>query len=381
VSQAEVFAESGIQFMPLNTIFQLAAETPERLQAARWIVTVADAFNLLLSGTVRCEVSNASTTSLYNPVRREWSSKLLGALGIPAAKLPPIATSGTRLGLLLEAVSRRVGLPRIEVIAGCSHDTAAAVLAVPVENFTSARPDWAYISSGTWSLLGTELPHPVLTAECRAANFTNEIGYGDTVRLLKNIIGLWLVQECRRAWVSTGRDFTYAQLAGFAASAEPFVSFINPADPRFVSPGDMPNRVADYCRETGQPAPTSPGACIRTVLESLALLYAVELRRLEDVAGTRFGRLHIVGGGSQNALLNQFTADACGIPVHAGPIEATAAGNVLVQAITLGDLSGSESARRVVRDSYPVSVFSPSGDTRWVTALGRFAGLGAANGR
>jgi rhamnulokinase len=375
LGQEQIFAESGIQFMPLNTIFQLAAEPPARLRSARWIVPIADAFNLLLSGTVCVEVSNASTTSLYNPVRREWSAPLLDALDISATKFPRIVASGTKLGPIRKEVARSAGLPQIEVIAGCSHDTAAAVLAVPAENAGATLPDWAYISSGTWSLLGTELGQPVLTTECRDANFTNEIGYGNSVRLLKNIIGLWLVQECRRAWASAGQEFSYAQLADLAAPAKPFASLFYPADSRFVSPGDMPGRIAELCRETGEPVPASPGACIRAVLESLALLYSVELSRLERVGGTRFTRLHVVGGGSQNALLNQFTAEACGIPVHAGPVEATAAGNALVQAITLGDLSGMDAARSVVRASYPVKTYTPSNDVEWGRAKARFARL------
>jgi rhamnulokinase len=372
-----IFDETGIQFMPLNTIFQLAAETPERLARAAQMLTIADAFNFLLCGTARIDESSASTTQLYNPRTKTWSEKLLHALGLPERMFPPIVPCGTRLGPLKSNISRDTGLPALEVIASCSHDTAAAVAAVPSDSSQTQDtrphpPTWAYLSSGTWSLLGAELPFPVITDACRELNFTNEIGHGGSVRLLKNIIGLWLVQECRREWERAGQHFDYATLTQLATDAPPFVSLINPADPRFLAPGEMPQRIAAFCRENGQPEPQSPGATIRCVLESLALLYRRTLRQLEPLFGNKFERLHIVGGGSQNALLNQFTADALQLPVLAGPVEATALGNIAVQALVLGHLPSLAAAREVIRASFDLTTFPPQAGAGWEEQAARF---------
>ena len=375
VSRETIFAETGIQHMAINTIFQLAAEDPARLQRAGRLLHVADGFNYLLSGIAAQDHSNASTSQLYNPVTRAWSRRLLDALGLPPHLFPPLVPCGTRLGTLTPALARETGLAEIPVLATCSHDTGAAVAAVPAGANASAdpaRPDWAYLSSGTWSLMGVELPAPVLTENCRQLNFTNEIGYGNSVRLLKNIIGLWLVQECRRDWAQRGRDLDYAALAGLAAAAPPFTALINPADPRFLAPDDMPAKIAAFCRETGQPAPTEPGAVIRCILESLALLYRRTLRQIEQLLGTRIQRLHIVGGGSKNALLNQLTADALEIPVHAGPVEATALGNILLQSLTLGHLPSLAAARSLVHTALATQIFTPQPSADWSAARERF---------
>lgn len=375
VSQEQIFDETGIQFMAINTIFQLASEDPARLRAARHLLMIADAFNHLLGGEPCVEVSNASTSQLYNPQTRTWSAALLKALQLPEALFPRIVASGTRIGTLRAEIANEVGLPPFEIIAGCSHDTGAAVVAVPAADSGSAvdaPPDWAYLSSGTWSLLGCELQQPLVTPACRDANFTNEIGFGNSVRLLKNIAGLWLVQECRRAWAAAGHEFSYADLARQAAAAEAFRSLVNPSDDRFVSPGDMPGKIAAFCRETGQPEPRTPGEYIRCCLESLALAYAVNLRQLEGLVGTKFRRLHIVGGGSQNELLNQFAADACGVEVVTGPVEATAAGNVLVQGIALGHVASLAAAREMVRRSFPVGHFKPGDPSAWSAPMERF---------
>lgn len=365
-----IFAETGIQFMPLNTIFQLAAESPERLAQARHLFLVGDGFNFLLSGVAQVEESMASTSQLYNPRTRSWSKLLLEALPLRAELFPPIVASGTRLGLLRESITRDTGLAGLEVLASCSHDTGAAVAAVP-----ASGQNWAYLSSGTWSLMGVELPAPIINDDCRELNFTNEIGYGGSVRLLKNIIGLWLVQECRRDWAKAGQEFDYATLTRLAAEAPPFVSLINPTDARYLSPDDMPAKIAAFCRETGQPVPSSPGAMIRGVLESLALLYRRTLRQIEQLIGQKIERLHIVGGGSKNDLLNQFTANALQIPVLTGPVEATAAGNVLIQAITLGHLRSLQAARQVVRDSMGVSSVQPERAADWNKAYARLEQL------
>ena len=376
VSQEVIFAETGIQFMAINTLFQLASEPLGRLQQAKHLLMIADAFNFLLCGVARVEVSNASTSQLYNPITGTWSERLLRSLELPEELFPPIVASGTPLGPLHSSWASELGLPRFEIIAGCSHDTGAAVVAVPAKvsgSQTDGPPDWAYLSSGTWSLLGCELTAPNLSEACREANFTNEIGFGNTVRLLKNIAGLWLVQECRRAWAAEGVDYSYAQLAELAAAAVPFRSLVHPADERFVAPGGMPQRISDFCIETGQPVPRTPGEFVRCCLESLALAYAENLEQLAALVGTRFHTLHIVGGGSQNELLNQFAADASGMEVVAGPVEATAAGNILVQGIALGHVASLSAARDIVRASFPVKTFVPRSGDDWSEPKRRFA--------
>ncbi len=365
-----IFAETGIQFMPLNTIFQLAAESPDRLKKAEKLLGVGDAFNYLLSGVSWAEESLASTFQLYNPRIKAWSELVLNALNLRREIFPPVIPSGTRLGPLRAELSAECNLSPIDVIATCSHDTGAAVAAVP-----ATGEDWAYLSSGTWSLMGVELGWPIITDACRELNFTNEIGYRGSIRLLKNIIGLWLVQESRREWGRLGKEYDYATLTAMASSSPPFVSLINPADPRFLSPGDMPGKIADYCRETGQPMPSTPGATIRCALESLALLYRRTLGQIEQLVGSKIRRLHVVGGGSKNQLLNQFTANSVQIPVLAGPVEATALGNILVQALTMGHLRSWEHAREVVGKSHALSNFVPQETAAWDKAYERFGGL------
>jgi len=365
-----IFAETGIQFMPLNTLFQLAAETPERLDGTRQLLLIGDAFNYWLCGVAKAEESLASTSQLYNPRSRSWSPTLLKALDLRAELFPPVVPSGTVLGPLKQDLALESGLTPVPVIATCSHDTGAAVAAVPAEG-----EDWAYLSSGTWSLMGVELPTPLITDACRELNFTNEIGYGGTVRLLKNISGLWLVQECRRAWAKGGNDYDYETLTTLAAAAKPFQSLINPMAARFLAPDDMPSSIAAFCRETRQRVPESPGAFVRCALESLALLYRRTLRQIEQLIGRRIQRLHVVGGGSKNALLNQFTANALQLSVRAGPVEATALGNVLVQALALGHFNSLAEARGCLRHSVEVIRVEPREPAVWDEAFTRFERL------
>ncbi len=313
----------------------------------------------------------ASTFQLYNPRSRDWSGKLIETLGLPGRIFPKITPSGSRLGPLLPAIAEESGLSGVEVIAGCTHDTGAAVAAAPAVDGGS----WAYISSGTWSLMGTELDSPIVTDACRDLNFTNEIGHGGSVRLLKNIIGLWLIQECRRQWAREGREFDYAGLTTLAEASEPFGSLIDPTDARFVAPGDMPGRIREYCRETGQPEPEEPGAVIRCALESLALLYGRTLRQIETLIERPIDRLHIVGGGTRNRLLNQLTANAVGVTTVAGPAEATAAGNALLQAVALGHVASLTEARKIVADSFKPETCQPEDADEWRSATARFAAL------
>ena len=368
-----IYSESGIQFMALNTIYQLAAEPPERLAKAKQLLLIGDAFNHYCCGVAKNEVSLASTTQLYNPRTETWSAKLLGALGLREEMFAPIVPSGTRLGRLKMELATEAGLSPIEVIASCSHDTGAAVAAVP-----GSGKQWAYLSSGTWSLMGVECPEPVINDQGRDSNFTNEIGFGGSVRLLKNIVGLWIVQECRRDWAARGKKYDYVTLTQLASEAEPFASLINPADPRFVAPDDMPAKIVAFCRETGQRAPDTPGAFVRCALESLALCYRVTLRQLEQLVGERIRRLNLVGGGSKNTLLNQFAANALQIPVIAGPGECTALGNILVQAIGLGHLPSLAAARDVVRNSFIVETVKPHAGAEWDGAFARFEKLVAS---
>ncbi|HEY5231927.1 MAG TPA: rhamnulokinase family protein [Verrucomicrobiae bacterium] len=365
-----IYAETGIQFMALNTIYQLAAEPPERLARAKQLLLIGNAFNFFCSGVARNEVSLASTTQLYNPKTQAWSKKIFGALGLREEMFASICPSGTRLGPMKKNLAAEVGLPQIEVIASCSHDTGAAVAAIP-----ASGGNWAYLSSGTWSLMGVEWPQPVINDQARSLGFTNEIGFGGSVRLLKNIVGLWIVQECRRHWAKEGKKYDFIALEQMAAAAPPFVSLINPDDPRFLSPDDMPDKIAGFCLETNQPVPANRAEFMRCICESLALSYRATLRRLERLTGKKIERLHIVGGGSKDALLNQFTANALKIPVLAGPTECAALGNILVQAIALGHLPSLTAAREVVRNSFELKTFTPQDAAQWDTAAARFEKL------
>jgi rhamnulokinase len=366
----EIFSETGIQFMSLNTIYQLAAEDPARLAKAKMLLCIGDAFNYFLSNNAKSEESLVSTTQLYNPNLRQWSPKLLQALGLPKNIFTEIAASGTQLGGLCPRLAAECGLSGIEVIASCSHDTGAAVAAVP-----ASGDNWAYLSSGTWSLMGVELAKPIINDACRELNFTNEIGFGSTVRLLKNIIGLWLAQESRREWKKAGQDYNFAALEKMANEAPAFRSLINPADNRFLGPDDMPAKIAAFCRETGQPEPRTPGETIRCVYESLALLYRRTLHSLEQLTGKKITTLHIVGGGSKDATLNQFAANATQIPVIAGPVEATALGNIIIQAIALGHVKSLAAARKIIKHSLAVKTFQPTAAVEWNAAYARMEKL------
>jgi rhamnulokinase len=291
----------------------------------------------------------------------------LRAFELPNRIAGTLVAPGTVLGPLRSAVATDTGIIPVPVIAPATHDTASAVAAVP-----AVGAAWAYLSSGTWSLMGAELPAPLINDKALLYNFTNEGGVGGTTRFLKNIMGLWLVQECRRAWERAGQAFSYDDLTRMAGAAPAFVSLVDPDDASFMLPPSMPAALADFCRRTGQPAPVEPGAVVRCALESLALRYRWVLERLEELLGRRLDTIHVVGGGSQNALLCQFTADACNRPVHAGPAEATALGNVLVQALGLGLVGSLAEAREVVRRSTQVQVFTPQNPDGWQAPYERF---------
>jgi rhamnulokinase len=371
-----IFGETGIQMMHINMLYQLAAElerSPQLLALADRFLNIADFVHYLLSGVARAEESLASTTQLYSPVTRSWSERLISAFGFPRHIFPEIVPSGTVLGPLREGVAGELGSRApLQVVATCSHDTGAAVAAVPAE----AGEDWAYLSSGTWSLLGVELPAPRLDAVARELNFTNEAGYGGTTRFLKNIVGLWLLQELRRSWAEGGEEYDYAQLSREAEQAPPFGALIHPGDSRFSKPGGMPEKIAAYCREQGGEVPQTVGAAVRCVYESLALQYRRTLDEIETVTGRKITRLHIVGGGSQSEFFNQCIADATGREVFAGPVEATAVGNVLLQAVALGHLESLQALRDTVRRSFEQKRYLPRRQEEWAAAFARFTRLG-----
>lgn len=369
-----IFRETGIQFLPFNTLYQLLADlqdNPGLINLADRFLNIADYLHYLFCGRDRAEESIASTTQVYDPRKRDWSDDLIHLFGIPHRVFPEIVPPGTVLGPLLPALQEETGLGPIEVIATCSHDTGAAVAAVPAE----PGDDWAYLSSGTWSLIGVELSSPRIDEFVRKHNFTNEAGYGGTTRFLKNIVGLWILQECRRQWQREGIDHTYAELNQMAEEAEPLQSLINPNAARFMKPGDMPEKIRRYCEETAQPVPETPGEFVRTILESLALLYRQTLGVIHELTGRTVRKLHIVGGGSQSKLLNQFAANALDINVLAGPVEATAIGNLLVQAIALGKLDSLTALREAVRKSFPVDTYHPLASVAWEHAYERFRKL------
>lgn len=365
-----IFSETGIQLMPLNTLFQLASETKERLLQASTILGVGDGFNFLLGGQPVIEISMASTFQLYNPKTKVWSKHLIDALDFPPNLFPKIVNSGTRIGRLSESLQEETGLNALEIVATCSHDTGAAVAAVPAEG-----KHWAYLSSGTWSLMGLEQATPILTDACRDLNFTNEIGYNNSIRLLKNISGLWLLQESRRIWKENGQDFDYATLTQLAEQASPFQSLIDPTDSRFVAPRDMTEAIRSFCHETGQQIPDEPGSLTRCILESLALLYRKTISELETLTGDSLQTLHIVGGGSKNTLLNQLSANATQLRVVTGPVEATAAGNIIIQALALGHIENIEEARALIRNSSELTEYIPEENEAWEAANNRFNSL------
>ncbi len=368
-----IFAETGLQFLPFNTLYQLLSErdaAPQTWHRADGFLLIADYFLWELSGVARAETSLASTTQLFNPREGNWSAKLQREFDLPVHLFPPIVKSGTVLGDLLPDIAASTGLEAAQVIATCSHDTGAAVAAVP-----ASGENWAFLSSGTWSLLGVELPGPLLNPDVELAGFTNEAGYGGTTRFLKNIVGLWLVQECRRVWAEAGHDYSYEELSQLAAQAPAFGPLIRPDDARFLSPAAMPETIAAFCRETGQTAPQSPGETMRCILESLALLYRQTLGQVETLTGRSITRLHIVGGGSRGALLNGFAASATGREVLAGPVEATAIGNLLLQAVSLDHLPDLTALRQVVAASFPLQLFQPENPAFWDEAYQRFQQL------
>jgi rhamnulokinase len=373
VPKAELYRATGIQFMQLNTIFQLAALARGRspqLAAARTLLFMPDLFRYWLTGHRGIEWTIASTSQCFNTRRRTPIRGILRELGIPPSLFPPIVEPGTAIGTLLPELESETGARKLKIVAPGSHDTASAVAAVPL-----ARPTDAFLSSGTWSILGMETARPVITKAAYEQNFTNEGGVCGRNRLMKNLAGLWLVQECRRTWAEEGADLSYAELTALAAKASPFRAWIQPESPAFFAPGRMPERIAAACRASGQPVPRTKGEILRVILESLALAYDRTVRQLRAVSGQTPSVLHIIGGGSQNTLLNQLTSGATSLPVTAGPVEATAAGNVLVQLMTLREIRSLDEGRSLIRDSFPTRTVEPRQAGEWQAARETMATL------
>lgn len=366
-----IFEQTGIQSMSINTLYQLIADAEQDgalLESADCFLTIGDYFHYLFCGKICVDESLASTTQIYDTRTRRWSDSLIDLFGLPKKIFPQVVPCGTTLAPMLPEICEETGLAAgVEVIATCSHDTGAAVAAVPAQG-----DDWAYLSSGTWSLIGVELAAPLVTPEAAKLNFTNEAGYAGTTRFLKNIVGLWILQECRRSWNQAGREWSYDELVRAAEDAPPLRSLISPNHPRFVKPDRMPEKIREFCTETGQPVPETEGQTVRCILESLALVYRTMLDSIERLTNRPIRVLHIVGGGSRNRLLNQLAANATGRPVHAGPMEATALGNVLLQAVAAEHLGSLAELRATVRRSSTIETFSPEAPDTWAAAYERF---------
>jgi rhamnulokinase len=387
VPREEIFADTGLQFMEINTLYQLLAwqkHNPEILAAADCLLMMPDFFHWCLSAAKVAEFTDATTTQFFHPTKRTWSYDLLKSFDLPTNILPGVVSPGTRIGSLHKSVANRCGLNEIAVIAPASHDTGSAVAAVPAISLSPSDGErarvrggsgtWAYLSSGTWSLMGLEVREAHLSKQVLDFNLTNEGGVDGTYRLLKNITGLWLVQQCRRAFEARGKKLEYTQLVRLAKAAPPLRSFIDPDDSRFGNPPNMPAAIRSFCKETQQPIPNSEGALVRCALESLALKYQQVFECLEQVSGNRIDVIHIVGGGSRNTLLNQFTADACNRTVLAGPVEATVLGNVLMQARACSEIDSLAELRSIVRNSSVIQTFNPrpSQVSAWQRARERF---------
>jgi len=368
----ETYLLSGIQFLQFNSLFQLFSSVRENyppLQIADGLLFTPDSLNYLFTGVKKNEYTIASTSQMLKPGKAEWEEQLFKAAGIPETLQQEMVQPGTVLGLALPEIDEQTGCGEITCVAVASHDTASAVVSVPAEG-----ENWAYLSSGTWSLLGIESAEPIVSEETLAMNFTNEGGVDGTTRFLKNIMGMWLIQECKRIW-DAEKEMSWQEIVELSQLAEPFKCLINPDDSNFLNPGNMPEAIREYCRKTDQYVPESKGEIARCIYDSLVLKYKYTLRQIESVTGKNIEKLHIIGGGAHNEMLNQLTADATGIPVIAGPAEATAIGNIMMQAKAMGFVTTLEEIRKMVRNSFPVKTYEPSAQADWEKAYSKFKQL------
>ncbi|HZR65697.1 MAG TPA: rhamnulokinase family protein [Terriglobales bacterium] len=369
IPKEEIYRETGIQFMQINTLYQLFAakrDTPDLLRAARKLVTIPDLFHYWLTGNAVCEFTNATTTQMVNPCTRSWARGLIEKLGLPGELPGEIVEPGSTVGMLSRKIGSSAAMSGTPVIAPASHDTGSAVAAVV------ARDGTAFLSSGTWSLVGTELDRPIITDESLKLNFTNEGGVCGTTRFLKNVMGLWMLQCCRQAWKAQSQVYDYRELMEVAEREPAFAHLVDPDEESFLHPENMPEAIDRFCAKTQQAKPASPGAYARTVIESLAFKYRQVLDDLERVMCKRIDQIRVIGGGSKNRLLNQFTADAAGRRVLAGPAEATALGNIAMQMLATGAASSLKEVREVVARSFPTEVYEPRETDKWERHAARF---------
>ncbi len=367
--RAEIFANTGIQFMQINTLYQLLAlslDNPSLFDIAKTFVTIPDLFNYWLSGEITNEFTNATTTQCFDPNKRDWSTPILDAFKIPSHLFGPVTDPGIWIGTLLPYIAEETNAGAIPIVLPACHDTGSAVVAVPAGN-----QDFVWISSGTWSIMGVEAQQPFINEKALDYNFTNEGGVFGTWRLSKNIMGLWLIQECRREWMRQGEEISFDALTQFAVESDAFLSVIDPDFAEFLHPGDMPARIQKYCADTNQKVPQTKGQILRIALEGIALKYRWVLERLEELTEKHLAPIHIIGGGTKNNLLNQFTANSTNRTVITGPVEATAIGNILMQAIGLKHLSSLAEAREVVRASFELEVYEPKQTADWDEAYSR----------
>jgi len=372
--RAEIFTATGLQFMEINTLYQLLALQHRRaaaLDAAERLLMIPDIFHWLLSGRRSNERTNATTTQCFDPVADDWARGMLERFGLPRRIFGPVSEPGTDLGPLRPDVAAETGLDATHVVMPGTHDTASAVAAVPAADPPRSRPDWCYVSLGTWALVGAEIDRPLITPECLALNFTNEGGIGGTTRLLSNACGLWLVQQCRAAWRRQGRNWTWDELADMAALAPPLATLVDADHPTLLAPADMPEAIRELARATGEPVPESPAAITRAALESVAAGIRRRIGELERLIGGSVGHVHVVGGGVRNRLVCQMIADATGRPVLAGPVEATAIGNLLVQLATRRGGLGLTDMREIVRRSFATESFAPRAAAAWDVRVAR----------
>lgn len=370
IGKDEMYKLTGIQFMDFNTAFQLLSikeNRPELLARAESLLFMPDLFAYFLTGNKVSEYSIATTSQLVDINTRDWSKEILEKLGLPEKIFNRIVPSGSVTGYLSDEICEELGLEKVPVIAVCGHDTQSAVTAVPSE-----KEDFAFISSGTWSLFGTETKKPIVNDLSYSFNVTNEGGFGYSTAFLKNICGLWLIQESRRQWIREGKEYSYAELEKAALREKPFARFIDPDAPEFAVPGNLPARITEYCRRTGQSVPENEGQTVRCIYESLALRYRAVLEDIEKCTGKNYDSLNVVGGGTKDTLLCKMTADACNITVYAGPIEATVMGNVAVQLISGGDIADVVEARRIIANSEQLKCYSPENTAAWDEAYEKF---------
>lgn len=373
LSKEELYHRTGTQFIHFNTIYQLyylAHHEPQLLEQTDRILMMPDLFAYFLTGVMRSEVTEVSTTNLMNPYRREWDLQLCEKLGIPTRILPPMIRAGEVYGPLSDEICEELGCPKVPVVAVATHDTASAVVSAPAQ-----EKDFVYISCGTWSLFGTELSEPFITGETAAADYTNEGGYNGTIRFLKNIMGLWLIQESRRQWIREGEQVTYAQLEQEALAAKPFQCFIDCDAPEFEPSGNLPARVQEFCRKTGQYVPKTRGEIMRCIYESLAMKYKYTFQTLQQLTGKNYHSIHMLGGGIKDTLLCRMTADATGAQVVAGPAEATVMGNIAVQLMALHQIPGLWEARKAVRNSVELVTYQPEDTASWEEHYKRYRSI------